>query len=74
VLEHVREEDVRDFVANLFGHAKKFVWASVCCRPAKKTFPDGETNLHVTIHQLQWWLDIFNELCDGKPFALVETP
>lgn len=74
VLEHVREADVDAFVANLFAHAKKFVWASVCCRPAKKTFPDGTTNLHVTIKPLQWWLDTFAEQCEGTPFVLVETP
>lgn len=76
VLEHVPEADVDALIATLFKHARKFVWASVCCRPAKKLFPDG-TNMHVTLHPLQWWIDTFEE---RRPrdrevaLVLVETP
>lgn len=76
VLEHIPEEDVDEFIENLFGYAKKFVWASVCCRPAAKTFPDGVTNLHVTLHPLDWWADRF-EVAQAKygiDFHLTETP
>lgn len=78
VLEHVPEADVDAFIATLFTHARGFVWASVCCRPAKKCFPDG-TNLHVTIHPLEWWRDRFTaaQLANPGatvPFTLVETP
>jgi hypothetical protein len=74
VLEHVPEEDVDGFVQALFGHAKLHVWASVCCRLAKKTFPTTGENLHVTVKPYQWWHDTFTHLCDGRPFTLVETP
>lgn len=74
VLEHVPMEDIDEFVRGLFFHAKKVVWASVCCRPARKSFPGTDINLHVTIKPLQWWLDTFNEHCGGLPFELVETP
>lgn len=73
VLEHIPEPDVDDFVLKLFSHARHFVWASICCRLAKKTFPDG-TNLHVTVHDMQWWRDTFAENCTGKTFYLTETP
>jgi hypothetical protein len=73
VLEHVPEDEVDETVRTLFRHARKFVWASVCSRPAGKTFPDG-TNLHVTQKPLQWWEDTFREHADGKPFYLMETP
>lgn len=73
VLEHIPEPDVPAFVANLFAHAKKHVWASVCCRPADKCFPDG-TNLHVTLRPLVWWYDTFTEHCGGEAFTLTETP
>lgn len=73
VLEHVPEADVDVLVDTLFSHAIDFVWASVCCRPAKKFFADG-TNMHVTIHPLQWWHDTFAERCEGQTFYLVETP
>lgn len=76
VLEHVPEEDTERFVGDLFNHAKSVVWASVCTRAAKKSFPDG-TNLHVTIKPLQWWLDTFAEvklLFPTVKFVLIETP
>lgn len=73
VLEHIPERDVPAVIATLFGHAKSFVWASVCCRPAKKIFEDG-TNLHVTLHDMAWWMAQFEAACNGKTFYLVETP
>jgi len=77
VLEHIPEADVDATIATLFKHAKHFVWASVCCREAKKCFPDG-TNLHVTLQPLSWWSERFTaaQLADGRNvhFTLVETP
>jgi 2-polyprenyl-3-methyl-5-hydroxy-6-metoxy-1,4-benzoquinol methylase len=78
VLEHVPEEDLTEMVAALFYHANKFVWASVCCRPAKKTFPGTDTNVHVTLQPMQWWYQLFATVREatGKetPFYLTETP
>lgn len=74
VLEHVPEPDVPALVGALFTHARKFVWASVCCRPAKKTFTGTDVNLHVTIKPLEWWKAVFEDQCDGLPYTLVETP
>ena len=59
VLEHIPEPELDDFVGALYRHARLFIWASVCCRPAKKTFPDG-TNLHVTLHPIEWWRELFD--------------
>lgn len=74
VLEHVREYQVDEFIATLFGYARRFVFASVCCRPAGKTFPDG-TNLHVTLHPRDWWAERFEAHAKpGVEWQLVETP
>lgn len=73
VLEHVPIEDVDAFITTLFGFANKFVWASVCCRPAKKSFPDG-TNMHVTIQVMAWWQGQFKKHAGTTPWTLVETP
>lgn len=75
VLEHIPEENVDAFIAKLFEHAERFVFASVCCRPAQKTFPDG-TNLHVTLHPLEWWVEHFKQhnAYRGIEWVLVETP
>lgn len=72
VLEHIPEHEVDEFVARLFSYAKKAVWASVCCRPAKKCFPDGR-NLHVTVQPFEWWEEKFSQQ-SGVDFVLVETP
>lgn len=73
VLEHVPEDDVDILIRKLFEHSKMFVWASVCCRPAKKLFIDG-TNMHVTLHPIEWWREQFEFECRGRTFYLVETP
>lgn len=54
VLEHVPEQLVDALLQEVFGYAERFVWLSVCCRKAKKYFPDG-TNLHVTVKPREWW-------------------
>lgn len=74
VLEHIPEEDTDAFIQRLFGYARKFVWASVCCRPARKNFTDTEINVHVTLHEMQWWHDKFMEHCGAIDFHLTETP
>lgn len=75
VLEHIREDEVPAFIARLFSHAERFVWASVCCRPAKKTFPDTEINLHVTLQPMDWWREQFARAATpGVEWVLVETP
>lgn len=77
VLEHLREQHVANVVAELFDYATKFIWASVCCRAAKKTFSDGKTNLHVTVQPYDWWRAHFEANAQRKPgvrWELVETP
>jgi len=54
VLEHIPMENVAQALTEIFERAERFVWLSVCCRPAKKHFPDG-TNMHVTVQPLDWW-------------------
>lgn len=76
VLEHIEEHEVDVFIDGLFSRARKLVWASVCCRPARKSFPDGR-NLHITLKPWQWWDDLFNEAARRYPnvvYYLVETP
>lgn len=75
VLEHLLKPDAEALVPKLFAHARKGVWASVCCRPAKKTFADG-TNVHVTVEPYDWWLAMFaaESARTGIRYWLVETP
>lgn len=78
VLEHVPEADdqLDEVIRDLFAFARGFVWASICCRPAKKSFPDG-TNMHCTLHPMGWWHDLFEVHRPRErdvAFVLVETP
>ena len=76
VLEHVAEDNVPKFVSTLFCHATRFVFASVCCRPAAKTFPDG-SNLHVTVEPYEWWWEQFRRQSEkraGIEWVLRQTP
>jgi hypothetical protein len=76
VLEHVPESACPELVATLFGYAERFVFASFCNRPAKKTFPNG-TNLHVTQRPREWWTALFDAEQAKRPavrYELVETP
>lgn len=76
VLEHIPEAEVDTFINTLFGYARKVVWASVCCRPARKTFPGTETNLHVTVQPLDWWAAKFANASEehGVAGILVDSP
>lgn len=77
VLEHVPEDQVDAFIAELFSFATKFVWASVCCRPAKKCFPGTEINLHCTVRPAEWWDQKFHDEAAKHPgivWHLTETP
>lgn len=78
VLEHVPESEIPILLASVFSRATKFVFLTVCCRPAKKTFPDG-TNVHVTVKALPWWEEIIATAAKGRsnppmPVYLRETP
>ena len=74
VLEHVPEDEVDQLIERLFGYGRLVVWASVCCRPAKKTFADG-TNMHVAVQPYEWWERKFAAYSEATriPFVLVET-
>lgn len=78
VLEHVPEDQVEEVIERLIGYARGLVWASVCCRPAKKFFADGVTNLHVTQRPLEWWKERFDAAWaqdrSTAKVVLIETP
>jgi SAM-dependent methyltransferase len=66
VLEHCPEEDVPWIVAELFAHARKFVFASIACYAAKTHLPNGE-NAHCTIRPLAWWRNTFETAARERP-------
>ena len=54
VLEHITEPDLPWVLEEIFGFAKKFVFATVACYPAKKHLPNGQ-NAHCTVRSPDWW-------------------
>jgi hypothetical protein len=69
VLEHCPEEDVPWIVAEMFAHARSFVFASIACYPAKTHLPDG-SNAHCTIRSLEWWKRVFADTAQEHPHTL----
>ncbi len=66
VLEHCAEEDLPWIVAELFGYARRFVYANVACFAARKMLPNGD-NAHVTVRPPQWWRDLFETCAAAHP-------
>jgi hypothetical protein len=66
VLEHCGEEDLRWIVGEMFGYARRFVFAAVASYPAKTHLPNGE-NAHVTIRPAEWWKALFTEVAQAHP-------
>jgi hypothetical protein len=75
VLEHVPIQEIPPLLHNVFSRAKKLVFLTVCCRAAKKTFPDG-TNVHVTLMPIDRWKEEIDRVAAGYtvPYFLRETP
>lgn len=60
VMEHIPEEDMNWVIDELYGYAERLVYACIATYPAQKFFPDG-TNVHVTLHEPDWWIQHFDE-------------
>lgn len=62
VMEHIDEPDIDGILTTIFGaidpnpKLKTFIFFSIACRPARKTFDDGR-NVHLTIKPPEWWQD-----------------
>jgi hypothetical protein len=54
VLEHCPANDLPWIIGELFGYARKFVYANVACYPAQKRLSNGE-NAHCTVQTSAWW-------------------
>lgn len=73
VLEHIPEGEVEETLREIFSYATKFVYLSICTRPAKKTLPDGR-NAHVTIKEPAWWAGKIHAASDGLgPDVVIEA-
>ena len=77
VLEHVPIDELPHVAGEIFHAASKWVFASVCCRKAKKKFPGGE-NTHATVMPITAWRNCLyqwgHSYAPDLHFVLVESP
>ena len=66
VLEHCPEDDIGWIVAEITGQARRFVFASIACYPARTLLPNGE-NAHCTIRPESWWRNVFASAARERP-------
>jgi hypothetical protein len=59
-------------VEELFGFARKFVFANVACFPARKRLPSGG-NAHCTIKPVKWWEEHVQQAARAKPEVVYEV-
>jgi 2-polyprenyl-3-methyl-5-hydroxy-6-metoxy-1,4-benzoquinol methylase len=74
VLEHCPEPDLPWILGEMFGAARKFVFANIAAYPAAKTLPNGE-NAHCTVRPQEWWNEIIAPVAARHPgvFARFEV-
>ncbi len=66
VIEHIPEDDVLNFIDNLFKLANKFIFVVIATIPASKHFDDGN-NIHLCLKKQSVWKDIFLNFKDKYP-------
>ena len=66
VLEHCPGDDLPWIVEELFGFARKFVFANVASYPAAKLLPNGE-NAHCAQFDTEWWKSVFSVAAERHP-------
>ena len=72
VLEHCPEQDLEWIIGELFGFARRCVFANVACYPARKTLPNGE-NAHCTIRPVEFWRELFERAAGASKAVLWEV-
>ena len=60
VMEHIEPEYLDEVLADIASYAKNLIFLAICCRPAKKSLPDGR-NAHLIVKEPSWWLDKVRE-------------
>lgn len=66
VIEHIPEEDIINFIDELFQLSNKFIFVVIATIPASKYFDDG-TNIHLCLKDQSIWMDIFESFKNKYP-------
>lgn len=73
VLEHCPEEDIPWILDEVFGFARRFVYATIASYSAIKTLPNGE-NAHCTIRPPDWWQGLLHGIAHRHPGIRYRVP
>ena len=66
VLDHLPEEDIPWCLDEVFGCARRFVYAAVTCYQRKTRLPNGE-HAHCTVKHPDWWTHRFETTAKRYP-------
>ena len=66
VIEHIDEKDADWILEEIFSYARKFVFLTIACYKALKTFKDGR-NVHVNIKNPEHWKEKLLQLHNKHP-------
>jgi hypothetical protein len=72
VLEHCPEDDLPWILDEMFGFARRFVFLTIACHPARKRLPSGE-NAHCTIKSAAWWSELLQRVAALHPGIVWEA-
>ncbi len=66
VIEHIPENDVVNFIEDLFKLSNKFIFVVIATIPATKYFDDGN-NIHLSLKSEDDWDEIFSDFKNKYP-------
>ena len=66
VIEHIDENDCDWILEEILSFSKKFVFISIACYKALKTFTNGK-NVHVNVKSPEYWKEKLNALSSKHP-------
>lgn len=70
VLEHIPEDDLVWVLKEIFNYSSNIVFLNISCRPALKTFKNGE-NVHVSVFPIQDWLQLIARVSEQYPYLTI---
>lgn len=65
VAEHVPEDAVDAFLADVIGYANRFAFFCIFTNPSRKFLPDGR-NVHLTVRPPEWWVERIAAVTKGQ--------
>jgi len=70
VIEHIDENDCDWILDEIFSYGRKFVYVTIACYKALKTFDNGK-NVHVNVQPPEYWKEKLNKLHKKYPYLNV---